>query len=621
MARATRKQILEFRKHGKEIAAEAAKAKLTRRELVKLGLIGAGGAAMMAALPERIARAQSVMDDTLTTTVPIPQSPPHTPWVDPFRRMPVADPIASTLVDGCSALGLDPNPANWTTLIDGGTNPVAHQRIAKWQPQKFYHHEVREFQHLFSSSWGTSTMWGFGDVRQPDITTTPGMVIRAKYGEPILRRLTNRLPMDHVGFGVPEHTIHLHNSHTPSESDGNPVDYVITDQDKDHYYPNIYAGNDTREMMSTLWYHDHHLDHTAENVYAGLAGQYILSDHQDTGDETTGLHLPSGEYDIPMLVGDVSVDESFQPVFDLFNLDGILGDCQPVNGVIQPVLEVAKRRYRFRIQIAGPSRWFHIALWDGSKYLPFWQISTDGNLLPQAIPTSGIRLGVAQRVDIVVDFGKMTGSRFYLVNRAEQINGRGPTGKLLTPGTGLVQMNVGAAAPDYSLDLGNAASPGAQSTWKKLIPLPDTDWTALNNLAAQATQRTWTFDRTQGAWTVNGQFFNPDKVSAMITQQASAWDDSPKATNNKYNECWTIKNGGGSWLHPVHIHFEEHRTLSRNGVKPPIADIARKDVIDLSPSETVKVFFRMRDFKHRYVMHCHNVVHEDHAMMIRWDIV
>jgi FtsP/CotA-like multicopper oxidase with cupredoxin domain len=268
-----------------------------------------------------------------------------------------------------------------------------------------------------------------------------------------------------------------------------------------------------------------------------------------------------------------------------------------------------------RVQNAGPSRWYNIAFWDGTNFLPFWQISTDGNLLPQAIPVTNVRLGVAQRVDIIIDFGKISASRIYMVNRAEQLNGRGPTGVLLKPGTGLVQINIGEPAPDFSADPGDAAHPPPQANWMKLRPLPDPDFNALLKLAGQARQRTFTFDRFNGAWTVNNKFFNPDVVTAAITQ-GSLTSPDPKT-----NEVWTIRNGGGGWLHPVHIHFEEHRVLSRNGKTPPIADIARKDVVDLSPGEEVKIFFRMRDFKGRYVMHCHNVVHEDHAMMIRWDIV
>ena len=94
-------------------------------------------------------------------------------------------------------------------------------------------------------------------------------------------------------------------------------------------------------------------------------------------------------------------------MFDLFNLDGILGDRFLANGAIQPYLNVEKRRYRFRLYAPGPSRWWEWSLWDGTNFLPFWQISTDGNLLPNAVQVTSVRIAVAERVDIIVDFSKI----------------------------------------------------------------------------------------------------------------------------------------------------------------------------------------------------------------------
>src|SRR5258708_16842980 len=79
-------------------------------------------------------------------------------------------------------------------------------------------------------------------------------------------------------------------------------------------------------------------------------------------------------------------------------------------------------------------------------------MSGDGNRRPQGISVTSVRLGVAERADIIIDFSKINASRVYLVNRLEQVNGRGPTGKILTPGTPIVQLNIGRAAPDYSRD-------------------------------------------------------------------------------------------------------------------------------------------------------------------------
>ena len=207
-------------------------------------------------------------------------------------------------------------------------------------------------------------------------------------------------------------------------------------------------------------------------------------------------------------------DSTCQTVFDLFNLDGILGDRFLANGVIQPYLNVQKRRYRFRIYAPGPSRWWEWSLWDGTNFLPFWQISTDGNLLPNAVQVTSVRLSVAERVDIIVDFSKIKSSRVYFVNRAEQINGRGPTGRTLSPGTPVLQVNLtGSAVSDPSADpsVGQVGAIGM-----KLRDLPDMDFAALQTKAAKLPTRTWRFERGSGGWTVNGKFFDENVASAAI---------------------------------------------------------------------------------------------------------
>jgi hypothetical protein len=86
-------------------------------------------------------------------------------------------------------------------------------------------------------------------------------------------------------------------------------------------------------------------------------------------------------------------------------------------------------------------------------------------------------------------------------------------------------------------------------------------------------------------------------------------------------EIWHLKNGGGGWDHPVHIHFEEAQTLARNGGAPPEWErFGRKDVWRLRPSGTVSLYIQFREFAGTYVEHCHNTVHEDHAMLLRWDV-
>ena len=87
------------------------------------------------------------------------------------------------------------------------------------------------------------------------------------------------------------------------------------------------------------------------------------------------------------------------------------------------------------------------------------------------------------------------------------------------------------------------------------------------------------------------------------------------------SEQWLLTNLTGDWTHPVHIHLEEHQILSRNrGPLTVATDQGRKDVTQLHPNERVQLFFRFRDWLGKYPIHCHNVVHEDHAMMALWQV-
>jgi len=119
--------------------------------------------------------------------------------------------------------------------------------------------------------------------------------------------------------------------------------------------------------------------------------------------------------------------------------------------------------------------------------------------------------------------------------------------------------------------------------------------------------RTFKFDRLNGQWSINGQFMDCNQFRFAVQLNSV--------------EHWLLTNLTGDWTHPVHIHLEEHQILSRNRKPPTVpADLGRKDVTQLHPNERVQLFFRFRDWLHKYPIHCHNVVHEDHAMMALWHI-
>ncbi len=533
---------------------------LTRRDLMKLGLMSFPVLDWGPSVA--LARTNAGKGGDAVT------SPPTRPFVVELPIPPVAQPVQK---------------------LDVAPDPAAHQRFFEFPPRLFYEIHQKETKHSFHPDLPENLIWGFDGI-------FPGPTFHARYGEPIIVRFCNDLPANHVGFGIPETSTHLHNAHTASESDGFPTDFFFSGQCKDNHYPNIYAGGDPREALGTLWYHDHRVDFTTQNVYKGLVGFYLLFDELDSGHEedwNPGLGLPSGDFDVPLAFADKAFTPDGQVFFDAFNFDGILGDKFTVNGVIQPFFKVARRKYRFRLLDAGPSRFYQFFLSKGQPGKTselFTLIANDGNLLPAPLAIQSVQLGVANRMDVIIDFSNYKiGDQLFLENRWEQTNGRGPTGKILPMGDAILRFDVDRDAPDHSR---------VPSKLRELPPI---------NLKEVATERSWVFARDQGAWVVNGKFFNVNEIRAN-PQQGTA-------------EIWTLKNGGGGWSHPIHIHMEEFQILTRNGEPPAPHEVSRKDVVILGPGDEVRVFIRFRDWVGRYPTHCHNTVHEDHAMMFRWDLI
>ncbi|HEX5706663.1 MAG TPA: multicopper oxidase domain-containing protein [Pyrinomonadaceae bacterium] len=590
----------------RKIRQQIAESGLSRRELFRMGLLTSAGYLVTKHGLSARARTESGSGDGCE------ESPFTRAFIEPLPTVVNGGMVLNTPVQNfAECFPVQPQPC--VSPREGRTQN--HQAILRFPPEKFYEVHQRRTLKSVSPDLPLQPIWGFGRANDPpDVAWSPGPIYFERYNVPILVRNFNDLPLDNEGFGKPSVTTHQHNGHTPSESDGFPCDFYARGKFYDQHYPNVLAGfdsthpptGDINESMSTLWYHDHRVDFTAQNTYKGLAGFYILTNEFDTGDENTGFKLPSfPEFDIPLMFTDRVFDDEGLLCFDLFNLDGILGDKFLVNGKIQPFFNVQPRRYRFRLLDAGPSRFyqFHLTeLGNLGANNQFWQISNDGNLLPRPIRVNKVRIGVAERADIIIDFKEYAGKTIYLENRLEQEDGRGPTGDILPAGQGnrvLKFIVAPGVAPDGSGD------PNLQ----EFYPLPST-------ADPPRVTRRFRFDRTNGQWAINNKLMDPtcnDVRFRVLRGRIGV----PSV------EHWILQNNSGGWSHPIHIHFEEFQILERNGNPIPVGSVekSRKDVVRLGPNETVKLFFRFRDFRGRYPMHCHNTIHEDHAMMLRFDIV
>ena len=494
--------------------------------------------------------------------------------------------------------------------------------------------------------------------------TLPPKLVLGRYGEPILFRHHNDLPRDQSqngGFGIHSISTHEHNGHHGAENDGFTGAFFYPGQFYDYHWPIVHAGfrtintaatdprcgspdgnggitklpGDWRETMSTHWFHDHMFSFTSQNVYKGNAAMFNIYSALDRGNEAindgVNLRLPSGtakswgnlEYDVNLMVADKAWDANGQLAMDIFDFDGFIGDRMTVNLAYKPYFEVERRKYRFRILNASVSRFFKIALANASgQAQPMTQIANDGNLLPNPVLLTALdEQGIAERYDVVIDFSRFPlNSKAFLVNLAEHISGL-RVSKDLTLADALSGLSADPCVGKF-LEFRiarNPATPDLSQVPSVMIPNP--------NLLAIPVSRTRVFE-----WGAGGSQNTTDPVSSSVGKWGIAVDGNPQRSADfgrvsampayGTREIWTLRNLGGGWDHPIHIHFEEGQVLSRNGsaANVPATEKGRKDVYRLRPGGEIQLTMQFRDWGGMFMEHCHNTVHEDNAMLLRWEI-
>ncbi len=268
---------------------------------------------------------------------------------------------------------------------------------------------------------GRTAIWGYDDNSGRGMRS-PGYVIEATAGTPTAVTFVNGLPSRHMfssevpdymhqGAGVRMNT-HLHGGYVAGASDGNPYAYPAEYLPGDVQrvtYPN-------QQAASALWYHDHADQITRINVYAGLVGMYLLRDGADTGAEPNGLGVPGGAYEIPMILSDKLFDAAGQLFYspDPTWIPEFFGDTPLVNGAVQPYLQVEPRLYRLRLLNGSNARFWNLSIEGAPRW---WQIGSDGGLFDKPV-----RLGTnllvlpAERMDVIVDFSGFAGRSLTLSN-------------------------------------------------------------------------------------------------------------------------------------------------------------------------------------------------------------
>ncbi len=528
-----------------------------------------------------------------------------------------------------------------------------------------------------------SSVWCYGSGRSDRGKAVPPL-LKVRYGEPVTMRIYNNLPRnksDNGGFGINQMSTHFHNSHNGAESDGacnayhypgtfydyrwgltlarsdRPENKLENDREgalrrasgPDGNGRTIPVAGDFRELQGSLWFHDHRFFYTAENVYKGDFGAINVYSGPDRGNERLqdGVNhgLPSGwvhdygnlDFDVNLIVHDTAMRKDGQLFFDIFTTDGFLGDVMCVNMAYAPSMKVLPRKYRFRLLNACMSRFLQLVLVDPNRNtVPFKFIANDGNFVVNPIDLKMLdEQGTGERYDIVVDFSAFRpGQKIQLVNLLKHKTGRKPESRLTIgealkgdsedPAAGPIMEFVvsewvdSVDAPGTRIYRGEADRSRVPAVLTQQIPIVTPDRIRTIEFKHDPLNRAKDCipsceDKDFLPWVirVDGESthsLNANRISLLIPRPGET-------------EHWVVSTGGG-WDHPIHLHFEEGITINRGGDGIPATEkLVRKDVWRLRPGGTVRFQVTFGEFGGSYVNHCHNTVHEDFAMLMRYQVL
>jgi FtsP/CotA-like multicopper oxidase with cupredoxin domain len=424
----------------------------------------------------------------------------------------------------------------------------------------------------------------------------PAPMIRVRRGGRARIELRNELDEPTI--------LHWHGLTVPDDMDGHPR-FAIAPGARYAYEFEV------RDRAGMYWYHPHTHRRTAAQTYMGMAGLLFIED-----DDEAALDLPSGEYELPLILQDKRLGGGSALSYNVGMgpdvMTGYLGDTAFGNGAANPTHGVKRGRYRLRILNASNARVFDLGLADrATDGAPMTLIGTDGGLLEAPVTLDRIRMSTGERADILVDFSSYEpGDRVMLRSFDFAVGGmmgmgmgmgRGRGGRG-GRGMGMMQGLVQGAEMDLLefvvLDSPRETAPALPDRLSE-IPGPRID--------DRTPRRTFHFNSVMMNHTINGRTFEMERIDERVPLGQT--------------EVWTIINESGL-PHPVHIHAGQHRVLSRTGGRDRVMpwETGLKDTVLVMPEERIEMAVNFPD-PGIFLMHCHNLEHEDAGMMMNFEVV
>jgi spore coat protein A len=536
----------------------------TRRQLIKQASLAAAGGGLLSRTAWGKQRPGMAMQPDAAQVVP------HARTLDATKLQPFVDPL----------------PLPELMHPEGKRSSAVHQAV----DAPYYKIRIREVSCRMHRDLPPTRMWSYGSSSAP-------ILFEARSREGVLIDWWNELPPRHI-FDVhsPMNTMplapetrtvtHLHGARVPAISDGYPDDWFGPGKNMLCYYPN-------HQDATALWCHDHAMGMNRFNIYAGLAGWYLLRD--DVEDQ---LGLPSGRYELPLMICDRSFDPHGQLYYPNPPDQGawdqeFMGDAMVVNGKVQPYHQAEARKYRLRIANTANSRFFSLQFSNGQS---FHVIGSDQGLLPTPVERKRLVLSPAERADIVVDFSLARGQQVHLMSDDLQ----------------LMQFRIGKEQVTDESRM--------PSTLRPVQRIPE---------AQSIRTREMTLNEFDGA---NGE------AMVMLLNRRHWADPVTEIVKLDTTEIWSLINLTED-THPIHLHMVRFQILDRQSfstfdylseeklrptgplLQPAAHEMGWKDVVQCPAGTVTRIIVPFQGYAGRYVWHCHILEHEANDMMRPYQIV